>query len=131
MIQTEGESLREVTHQLGSAEGGTSQDSEKMRRARETHFLESAERRTCQNSERKQKSKWHSHPGEYKGRDKSGQRKKVCEQGALTSGERRGGTSKGIERKRGNEGHSRSGERKGRDKSKRGKKARERATLTY
>ena len=53
--------------------------------ARHTHRLEMAEGGTSQDMERKQPSKAHSLPGDGRGRDKSGQGKKVTKQGTLTS----------------------------------------------
>jgi len=59
---------------------------EKTDQVRGTHFLEMVERGTSQSMERKQPSKGHSLPGESRGRDKSGHRKKeLTGQGALTS----------------------------------------------
>ena len=52
---------------------------------RSTHFLETTEGGTSQDMERKQLSKGHSLPGDHRGRDKSGHRKKVTKQGALTN----------------------------------------------
>ena len=52
--------------------------------ARCTHFLEMAEGGTSQDIERKQPSKAHSLSGDGRGRDKSGQGKKVTKQGTLT-----------------------------------------------
>ena len=43
-----------------------------------------AEGGTSQDMERNQPSKGHSHPGDSRGREKSGHRKKLTKQGALT-----------------------------------------------
>jgi len=49
-----------------------------------THLLETTEGRTCQDTEREQLSEGHSLPGDRRGRDLSGDGKKVTEQEALT-----------------------------------------------
>jgi len=56
----------------------------KSKWARDTHFLWSAEERTNQYNKRKYMSKWHWLSGEHRGRDKSGQWKKVCKRGPPT-----------------------------------------------
>jgi len=55
------------------------------KQARGTHFLETTEEGTCQGTERDQASKGHLLPGDHRGRDISGHRKKPSRQGALTS----------------------------------------------
>ena len=108
---------------------------------RGTHILETAEDKTSQDMEREQLSKGHSLPGDSRGRDKSGHRKKATGQGALTpwrqqregqvrtwkeSNQARGTykleiaegwTSQDMERKQPSEGHSLPGDSRRRDKS--------------
>ena len=48
-------------------------------RARHAHQLDTAEGGTCQDTERDQASRAHSHPGDSRGRDWSGHRKKLME----------------------------------------------------
>ena len=57
-------------------------ESEQMRG---THKLESADGQTSQDTEGIQVSKGHSHPGERRWMDKSGHRRNLSEQGALTN----------------------------------------------
>jgi len=53
--------------------------------ARHTHSLETAEGETCQDMEGKRPSEMHSQSGDRRGRDLSGDGKKLTEQGALTN----------------------------------------------
>src|SRR5947208_2050197 len=53
-------------------------------RARHTHVLETAEGGTCHDTERNQPSEAYSRPGDSRGRDLSGHRKKPTERGTLT-----------------------------------------------
>jgi len=109
---------------------------------------------TSQDTERKQPSKAHSLPGDSRGRDKLGHRKKVTKQGALTSwrwqseGQVRtrkesdqarhthfletaeGGTSQDTETKQPSKVHSQTGDGRGRDKSGHGNKATKQGALT-
>ena len=55
-----------------------------------THKLETGEGGTCQDTERSQPTKVHSLPGNSRGRDLSGHRKKSIDRGALTSWRRSG-----------------------------------------
>ena len=50
-----------------------------------THVLETAERGTYQDTDRNRPSKGHSHPGDSRGRDLLGHRKKLTERGVLTA----------------------------------------------
>jgi len=124
-------------------------------RARGTHRLETAEGGTSQDTERKQPTKAHSPTGDGRGRDKSGHGKKATDQGTLTfwrwqrEGQVRtrkesdrlrhthflemaeGGTSQDTERKRPTEGHSQTGDGRGRDKSGHRKKVTNQGTLTF
>ena len=52
---------------------------------RHTHQLKTAEGGTCQDMERNRANQSHSHPGDGRGRDLSGHRKKSIEPGALTA----------------------------------------------
>ena len=100
--------LTSGTHLLETGEGGNRQETEKMRRARDTHFLETAEglvgpgkerklaRNThvlemakgmiCQDKERERPSGGYSLSGDgrWRSQDLSGYRKKETERGALT-----------------------------------------------
>ena len=67
--------------------------------ARGTHELETAEGGTSQDMERKQLSKGHSQTGDGRGRDKSGHRKKPLRKGAHKLEMAEGGTSQDTERK--------------------------------
>ena len=113
-----------------------------------------AEGGTCHNMERNRASESHSHPGEGRGRDLSGHRKKSTERGALTSWRRQreglvktqketdrvmhthqlemveGGTCQDTERNRPSEAHSLSGDGKRRSLSGHRKKLAKRGTLT-
>ena len=51
---------------------------------RGTHFLKTTEGGSSQDMKRTQPSKGHLHPRDHRGRDKSGHRKNVNKQGALT-----------------------------------------------
>jgi len=57
------------THQLESAERGTSEDT-KRKRATCTHTLENASRGICEDTERERTSEGHSPPGDRIGSDK-------------------------------------------------------------
>src|SRR6266850_2131499 len=122
--------------------------------ARGTHRLESADGQTSQDTERIRPSKGHSQTGERRWMDKSGHGKNPTERGALTpwraqtdrqvrtwkeSNRARGThklesadgqTSQDTERIRPSEGHSRPGERRWTDKSGHGKNLTERGALT-
>jgi hypothetical protein len=124
-------------------------------RARRTHELETASGGTSQDTERIRLSEAHSRTGDRIGRDKSGHGKNPTEQGALTNwrphreGQVRtrkesdrarlthfletasGGTSQDTETIRPSEAHSRTGDHIGRDKSGHGKNPTKRGTLTY
>src|SRR6267142_268650 len=85
--------------------------------ARGTHQLESAEGETSQDTETNRASKGHSPTGECRGRDKSGHRNKPSKQRGTHSLESaKGETSQDTETNRASKGHSPSGDRKGRDK---------------
>ena len=120
-----------------------------------THVLETAQGGTSQDTERNRPSEVHSPTGDRTGRDKSGHEKKLTERCALTlwrphrEGQvktrketdramrthvletTQGGTSQDTERHRPSDAHSRPGDSTGRDKSGHGKKLTERCTLTY
>ena len=107
-VRTQKESNQERhTHFLETAEAGTSGHGKKLTeqgaltnwrpqrerlvrtwkesdRERHTHFLETVEGATCQDTKGKRPSKAHSQSGDHRGRDLSGHRKKLTEQGALT-----------------------------------------------
>jgi len=72
------------TYILSGAEGGISQDTERNQRARGTHTLLSAEEGTRQDTKKTREIKRHSLPVQQGERDRSGQRKKPSQQGALT-----------------------------------------------
>ena len=110
-------------------------------RARRTHVLETVEGRTYQDTERNRPSRVHSRPGDSRGRDLSGHRKKPTEQGTLTSWRRQtdglvrtrketdrtgpthvleravGGTCQDTETNWPSEAHSQTGGSRGRDLS--------------
>ena len=141
------------THQLETVVGGTSQDTQRNRQRR-THFLEAAEGGTCQDKERIRPTKAHSHPGDDRGRDLSGHRKKQTGRSQLTSWRRQreglvrtrketdrprrtynlegaeGGTCQDTQINRPPEAHSQPGSVRGRDLSGHGKKPTDRGTLT-
>ena len=90
------------THRLETTEGGTSQDAKRKQLREGTHKLETTEGQVGQNMERKQLGKGHSQTGDHRGSDKSGHKRKVAEQGALTGWRPqcgRGVTSQDMERK--------------------------------
>ena len=119
-----------------------------------THQLETAQGGTSQDTEINRPSDAHSPTGDRKGMDKSGQGKKPTEQCALTNWKphRKGqvrtqketdramrthaletaqeGTSQDTERNEPSDWHSPTGDRTGRDKSGHGKKLTERCVLT-
>ena len=72
------------TDRLGTAEGGTCQDTE-WNRPRRTHFLEMAKGRDSSGCAKNRASQAHSLPGDGRGRDLSGRGKKPSERGILTS----------------------------------------------
>ena len=122
--------------------------------ARCTHKLEMGEGGTSQDTERKQLSKAHSQTGGSRGRDKSGQGKKVTKQGTLTDWRQQregpvrtwkqsnqarcthklemgeGGTSQNTERKQLSKARSQTGDGRGREKSGHGKKVTKQGALT-
>ena len=123
-------------------------------RAMRTHQLETAQGGTSQDTERNRPSDAHSPTGDSTGGDKSGHGKKPTERCALTfwrphrEGQVRsrketdramrthtletaqGGTSQDTERNRPSNAHSPTGDHTGRDKSGHGKKSTERRALT-
>src|SRR6266850_173067 len=124
------------------------------KRVRGTHELESADGRTSQDTEGIQASEGHSHTGERRRTDKSGHGRNPSEQGALTpwkaqtDGQVRtwkeykqvrgthflesadGWTSQDMEGIRASEGHSLPGECRWMDKSGHGRNPSERGALT-
>ena len=121
---------------------------------RRTHMLETAEGGTCQDMERNGPTMAHSLPGDGRGRDLSGHRKKPTDRGALTTWRRQreglvrtqkvtdqprhthqlemaeGGTCQDTERHQPTKAHSLPGDGRGRYKSGHGKKRTDRGTLT-
>ena len=111
-----------------------------------THFLQTAEGGTCQDTQGNRPTEAHSHSGDDRGRDLSGQGKKPTGRGALTNWRRQreglvrtqkgtnrprrthtlqmaeGGTCQVTERNRPTEAHSHPGNGRGRDLSGHGKK---------
>ena len=82
---------------------------------RHTHILETAVEETCQNTERNRPTEAHSHPGDGRGRDLSGNRKKPAEQGTLTNWRwQREGPGQDTERNRLTKAHSLPGDGGGR-----------------
>jgi hypothetical protein len=79
-----------------------------------THQLESAQEGTSQDSERMPETEGHSPPGERRGRVMSGERQRAEESVELTLWRlQRGGTGQDNKRWQADEGHPRSGERGG------------------
>ena len=131
------------TYKLETAEGGGGggvvRTQKETNQPRGTHNLEMAEGGTCQDMERNQPTKGHLHSGDGRGRNLSGHRKKVTEQGTLTSWRQQrvgllrtqketdqlrvrgthkletteGGTCWDIERNQLSKGHSHPGDRRG------------------
>ena len=123
-------------------------------RARRTHKLETAEGGTCQDPERDRPSEVHSRPGDSRGRNLSGDRKKPTKRGALTVWKRQrkglvrtrketdqamrthiletaeGVTRQDTERNRPSNAHSHPGDGRGSDSSGHGKKPTEQCVLT-
>jgi hypothetical protein len=117
-------------------------------------LLETAEEGTCQDTKRNRPSEAHSRPGDGRGKDLSGHRKKPAEQGPLTNWKQpREGlvrkrketdrarpthkletaeerTCQGMERNRASEAHSLAGDHRGRYLSEHGKKPTEQGPLT-
>ena len=124
-------------------------------RAKGTHVLKTAEGGTCQDTERNRLTKGHSHPGDGRGMDLSGQRKKLTKQGALTTWRRQreefvrtlkeidrargthvletadNGTCQDTEGNRPSKGHSLPGDGRGRDLSGHRKEPTQRRVLTF
>jgi len=73
------------THFLLSTEGGTIRTPKQTERARGTYFLSSAEEGITQETKTNRASEGHSHTVKHRGRNKSGDRNKPSERGALTS----------------------------------------------
>ena len=70
-----------ITHSLESAEGGTNGCAKETSERGALTPWRARRADTSQDNERKQVSKGHSHPGEYRGRDKSRYRKKASDRG--------------------------------------------------
>src|SRR6267142_1418960 len=73
------------THSLSSTEGGNIRTPKQTERARGTYFLSSAEEGITQETKTNRASEGHSHTVKHRGRNKSGDRNKPSERGALTS----------------------------------------------
>jgi len=99
--------------------------------ARGTHVLKSAEEGPSQDNNRMRVCQGHSLPGECKGRDNSGRRKKASESGKLTNCRSRGRDESGQRKKRANQEHSHPVERGGREGLVRTAKEREQARGTH
>ena len=86
LLRTPKESNRpRPTHQLKTADGGTCQDTERIRPTQAHSPTGTADRGTCQKNERIRPTKTHSHPGDSSRRDLSGHRKNQTDRGPLTS----------------------------------------------
>ena len=78
-----------LTHFLETAEVATCQNTKRIDRARHTHFLEAAEGADCEDTERNRPIDVHSLSGDDRRSNLSGHRKKLSEQGTLTSWRRK------------------------------------------
>jgi hypothetical protein len=82
---------RDITHELSSTKGGTSQDTKRRRDSegvRRTHSLLTIGGGPSHNTKGMQESKGYSPPGERRRRRKSGQREKTREEGHSRTVER-------------------------------------------
>ena len=110
---------------------GKGQDTAERDRGRDAHFLETAEGGTSQITERKRPSVRYSRPGDHRGRHKSGHEKEATERRGLTDWrphrERQVKAQKESDQA---ERHSRSGDHGGGYKSEHEKEATKRGALT-
>ena len=121
------------THILGTASGGTSQDTERIRPNEGHSHTRNSIRWTTQDTERSRlrPNEGHSQAGDSIGRDKSGHRKKPDRaKGTHMLETASGGTCQDAERIRPREGHSQAGDGIGGDMSGLRKNPTERGALT-